>query len=401
MKIPISLFETFPVVLSEIIKNKQPPDRVLDFHFKQHRKWGSRDRRFFAEITYECVRYFRKYWVLSGLGSQLNENKIQIDEIKKVLKCYFQIQYPEVVTPYQVELSSFPSELRLIDETSYSDYFFDLGLTELGEQWPSVARRLNQSPPVFLRTNTLKIERSQLQSLLMSEGHETESVNESAVALKLKVRKSLSATNSFQAGLFEIQDLSSQKVAELLKPKPGEKIVDACAGGGGKTLHLASLSKNKAALVAMDIYQPKLTRLLARADRAGAQQIRTQLIDSQQVIHKFENYADALLLDVPCSGSGVIRRHPETKWQFRQNDWLKIQKTQDQILQDYSKIVKPGGRMVFSTCSIFPSENEKKLNQFLSTHPEWTLESKQTLWPEENGGDGFFMAQLNKAKAMC
>lgn len=397
MKIPVSLFESLPLVLLEIIKNKQSPDRVLDFYFKQNRKWGSRDRRFFAETVYECVRYFRKYWVLSGLKSNFDQSKLQVEEIKKVLKTYFYITNPEIKTPFDFELSALNDQLQLIDETSYSDYFFNLGSHELGEQWPSVAHLLNQAPPVFIRTNTLKIDRSKLQEQLLSEGHETEIVKESSVALKLKIRKSLAGTNSYLSGFYEIQDLSSQKVAELLNPKPNEKIVDACAGGGGKTLHLASLAKNKAQLLALDIYQAKLKRLQARAERAGVSTIKTQWIESPQVIQKLHNTADALLLDVPCSGSGVIRRHPETKWQFQQNDWLKIQKTQDQILQDYCKIVKPGGRMVFSTCSIFPSENEKKLNQFLSSHPEWSLETKQTLFPTDNGGDGFFMAKLHKA----
>jgi len=397
VKIPATVFETLPLVLLEIIKSKKPPDKVLDFYFKQNRKWGSRDRRFFAEITYENVRYFRKYWALSKVQNKFEQKTLNDEQAKRVLKKYFQVHYPEIVTPYDVELNSPSGELSPIDEASYSNWFYELGQQELGEQWSMVAKSLNQTPSVFLRTNTLKIERSELQSLLASEGHETEAVQGSSVALKLKIRKSLASTKAFQSGLFEIQDLSSQKVAELLQPKPNEKIVDACAGGGGKTLHIASLAKNKASVLAMDIYQPKLLRLAVRAERAGATQIKTQVIDSKNVINKLENYADALLLDVPCSGSGVIRRHPETKWQFQQSDWFHVQKTQDQILQEYCKIVKPGGRMVFSTCSIFPTENEKKLHQFLSTHSDWSLETKQTFLPEENLGDGFFIATLNKA----
>ena len=397
MKIPISIFESLPNVLLEIIKNRKAPDRALDFEFKNHKKWGSRDRRFFAETIYECVRHFRKFWVLSGLTPNLNQKHVQVDDLQKVLKCYFQDRHPDLVTPYAIEIPSFSGELRPIDKTSYSNWFYDLGASELGDKWAQVSGDLNQPPPVFLRTNTLKVDRSKLQSLLLAEGHETEIVEESPVALRLKNRKSLSSTQAFQSGFFEIQDLSSQKVAEFLNPQAGEEIVDACAGGGGKTLHLASLTKNKASILAMDIYHAKLVRLLARAERAGAKSIRAQTIESANIIQKLENHADALLLDVPCSGSGVIRRHPETKWQFQQDDWLKIQKTQDQILQEYCKIVKPGGRMVFSTCSIFPSENEKKLHQFLSNHSEWSLESKQTLYPIENGGDGFFMAKLHKA----
>jgi len=176
------------------------------------------------------------------------------------------------------------------------------------------------------------------------------------------------------------------------------RVVDACAGGGGKTLHLAALMKNKGRIIAMDTEDWKLDELKKRARRAGASDIiETRVIDSSKVIKRLENSADQLLLDVPCSGLGVLRRNPDAKWKLSADFIEKVKIQQLEILSQYSSMLKPGGVLVYSTCSIFPSENEKQVESFLQSEGgKFDLLEQKTLLPSA-GFDGFFMARMKKA----
>jgi 16S rRNA (cytosine967-C5)-methyltransferase len=174
------------------------------------------------------------------------------------------------------------------------------------------------------------------------------------------------------------------------------RVIDACAGGGGKTLHLAALTQNKGKIVAMDTEGWKLEELMKRAKRAGASNIETRVIDSAKVIKRLEGTADRLLLDVPCSGLGVIRRNPDAKWKLSLEFVEKVKTLQQKILTEYSTMVKPGGKMVYSTCSLLPSENEKQVEQFLEGNGKtFTLITSKTILPSQ-GFDGFFMALLQR-----
>ena len=179
-----------------------------------------------------------------------------------------------------------------------------------------------------------------------------------------------------------------------LAPKPGERIVDACAGAGGKSLHLAALMKNKGRVISMDIHETKLAELRKRAVRAGADIIETRWIDSNKVIKRLNNSIDRVLLDVPCTGLGVLRRNPDAKWKLKPENLLELLKTQHFILENYSKMLKTGGTLVYSTCSILPDENENQVKTFLRENPSWNLESEQLLLPDVSDYDGFYIAKL-------
>src|SRR5690606_6175620 len=187
------------------------------------------------------------------------------------------------------------------------------------------------------------------------------------LALKLKERANVFQTEAFKDGWFEVQDASSQLVAEYLDVKPGMRVVDACAGAGGKTLHLACLMENKGQLIALDIYANKLNELKRRAKRAEAFNIETRLVDSTKVIKKLHDKADRVLIDAPCSGLGVLKRNPDAKWKLQPEFIENIKKTQQELLQQYARMVKPGGQMVYATCSVLPSENEKQVEGFLTS----------------------------------
>jgi 16S rRNA (cytosine967-C5)-methyltransferase len=215
-------------------------------------------------------------------------------------------------------------------------------------------------------------------------------------ALKLKNRANVFHTYAFRKGLFEMQDASSQLVSRFLEVEPGMRVVDACAGAGGKTLHLASLMENKGQLIAMDIFEHKLEDLKKRAKRNGAHNIETRVITSSKTIKKLKESADRVLIDAPCSGLGVIRRNPDSKWKLQPEHIDKIKETQAEILDQYAQMVKVGGKMVYATCSILPSENEKQVEKFLENHSEFKLQKDLKVSPHHTGFDGFYMALLEK-----
>ena len=172
-----------------------------------------------------------------------------------------------------------------------------------------------------------------------------------------------------------MQDLGSQKIGPFLKIEPGQRVIDACAGAGGKSLHLACLMKNKGKIIALDIYDRKLDELRTRAKRNGVDIIETRLIENTKVIKRLEKAADRVLLDVPCSGLGVLRRNPDKKWKVNGADIDRLTELQWQILTGYSDMTKPGGYLVYATCSLLPSENERQVQRFMSERgTDWELE---------------------------
>jgi 16S rRNA (cytosine967-C5)-methyltransferase len=176
------------------------------------------------------------------------------------------------------------------------------------------------------------------------------------------------------------------------------RVVDTCAGAGGKTLHLASLMQNKGQLIAMDLYESKLKQLKLRAKRNGAFNIEYRIIDSTKVIKKLHEKADRVLIDAPCSGLGVLKRNPDSKWKLQPEFIENIKKTQREVLENYSKIVKPGGKLVYATCSVLPSENQEQIKHFLSTDAgkNFTFVEDHKILSQNTGFDGFYMALLEK-----
>jgi 16S rRNA (cytosine967-C5)-methyltransferase len=213
----------------------------------------------------------------------------------------------------------------------------------------------------------------------------------------LEERQNIFTTPAFKEGLFEVQDGGSQAISPFLRIAPGMRVIDACAGAGGKTLHLAALMKNKGRIVAMDTEQWKLDELQKRARRAGVSNMEARVIESGKTIKRLANSADRLLLDVPCSGLGVLKRNPDAKWKLSLEFIDKIKELQQHILHDYCDLLKPEGLLVYSTCSILPSENENQVQQFLSTkNGAFELVEEKHIFPSE-GFDGFYMALIKKS----
>ena len=198
---------------------------------------------------------------------------------------------------------------------SFPDWLYALGEKELGEQWIKEVEALNQQAPTVIRVNTLKIDRKSLHKELKENKIKTHILSKFQDALELDEKMNIFRTDAFQNGFFEVQDAGSQLIAPFLRVEPGQRVIDACAGAGGKTLHLASLMKNKGQIIAMDIHEWKLKELKKRAKRNNVQNVQTRLIESK-TIKRMEESCDRLLIDAPCSGLGVLKRNPDAKWKL-------------------------------------------------------------------------------------
>ncbi len=384
-----------------IFNEKKQADKVLKDTLKRDKRWGSRDRSFIAETTYDIVRWKRLYAEIAEVKEPFDRpNLFRLFTVWAILNGIRLPDWPQFEgTPTRRIKGRFDelSKIRKIRE-SIPDWLDELGESELGKKWDTELHALNALADVVLRVNTLKATVKDVQNALSDAEIETETIKGYPSALKLKERANVFTTQAFKDGWFEVQDASSQKVAEMLDPKPGMRVVDACAGAGGKSLHLASLMENKGQVVALDIYDNKLTELKRRARRNGAHNIETRHIDSTKVIKKLIGKADKVLIDAPCSGLGVLRRNPDTKWKLNPDFLKSVQKTQRDILESYSRMVKPGGQLLYATCSILPSENEKQVAYFLNSEAgkEFSLLKENWISPAKSGFDGFYMALLQK-----
>lgn len=388
-------------VLDGIFNQNLYADKVIEKVLKQDKRWGSRDRGFIAETSYEIVRWKRLYLEIAEVKKPFNyQNLWRVFSVWAILKGISLPNWKEFQeTPKRRIKGKFDklSKIRKFRE-SIPDWMDSIGLEELGEnQWENEISSLNKMAPVIIRANALKTNIIELEKILINEEVVTEKINGYPDALKLKERTNLFLKDSFQNGLYEIQDASSQLVAPFLKIEPGMKICDVCAGAGGKTLHLSALSKNKGQIIAMDIYKNKLQELKRRAKRNGAFNIETKVIENNKSIKRLYGKIDRLLIDSPCSGLGVLKRNPDSKWKLSQEFLEKIKNTQQEILQKYAPLIKNNGKLVYATCSILPSENEIQIESFLKSNIglKFKKEDEKKISPSKTGFDGFYMARLS------
>ncbi|TFV96003.1 RNA methyltransferase [Algoriphagus kandeliae] len=380
--------------LEAIFEQGQYADKVIERTLKSNPKWGARDRSFIAETTYEMVRWWRlinylspseDYWDLFGTYWLMQGNELpNWEEFSKINPQKIKEKYEKLDNPAILE--------------SVPDWLYQLGKKELGEEWETELHSLNEEAEVVLRVNTLKTTRERLKAQLMEEGIRTYQIKGYPDALILEERQNVFRSAAFKAGLFEVQDASSQLVAAALGVEPGMRVIDACAGAGGKTLHLAALMENKGKILSMDLEEWKLQQTKLRARRNGIDIIERKVIEGSKTIKRLKESADRLLLDVPCSGLGVLRRNPDTKWKLSPESIQKVEETQAEILQTYPSMVKKGGQMVYATCSILPSENEKQVQKFLASEAgkDFELIEEKKVFAHQSGFDGFYIARLQK-----
>lgn len=386
--------------VKSIFNEGEYADKAVEKALKRDARWGARDRKFVAETIYEMVRWKRLYNEIAGTKEHYTtENVWKNFSVWAILKGVKLPEWNQLQGVPERRIKGKFDELQKVRvfKESIPDWLDEMGIKELGEsQWTKEIHQLNEQADVILRANTLKTTKENLQKKLMEEGIETEFIQGYPHALKLVERANVFKTDVFKLGFFEVQDASSQLVAAYLDVKPGMRVIDTCAGAGGKSLHLAMIMENKGQIIATDIYESKLRKLKIRTRRAGVFNITTKEIDSPKVMKKMKGTADRVLIDAPCSGIGVLRRNPDSKWKLEPEFVENIIKIQAEILENYSQLVKPGGKLVYATCSIFPSENEKQVHGFLKNHPEFEFEKEHKVSPVKSGFDGFYMALMKR-----
>ncbi|MFC5046001.1 RsmB/NOP family class I SAM-dependent RNA methyltransferase [Aquimarina hainanensis] len=387
--------------LHEIFNEEEYADKIVQKLLKRDKRWGARDRSFIAETVYEIVRWKRLYAEIAEVKEPYSrENLWRIFAVWATLRGITLPDWKQIApTPTRRIKGKFDelSKIRKYRE-SIPDWLDTLGETELKGKWEKEIAALNKQAPVVLRANTLVGDKKKVRSLLEDELIDTEFIKTYPDALQLTERANVFSTQAFKNGFFEVQDASSQLVAAFLDVKPGQRVVDTCAGAGGKSLHLAALMENKGQIISMDIYGNKLKELKRRARRAKAHNIETRVIESSKDIKKLIGKADRVLIDAPCSGLGVLRRNPDAKWKLQPEFLDTIRQTQKEILSSYSRMVKPGGKLVYATCSVLPSENEKQVKNFLQSEAgeHFSFVSDKKILSHESGFDGFYMALLTK-----
>lgn len=377
-------------------KNKYA-DKVIERLLKAHKKWGSQDRAVVSEIFYNIIRWKKRLEYYMGEG-------VKPSNIYKLILTYLiwsKTNYKKFDEFGGIKIANILTKLKKGTlptksiEYSIPDWLAETLERELDSQWESEMKALNEQAPTVLRSNTLKISAKELVSDLKHENIDSFTLPQYPEAVQLTEKKNVFLTSSFKDGFFEVQDASSQRIAHFLDVKEGMRVVDACAGAGGKTLHLAALMKNKGQIIALDIFEWKLAELKRRAKRAGVHNVETRFIEDNKVIKRLHEKADRLLIDAPCSGLGVLKRNPDSKWKIDAAFINRIKQEQAVILQDYSKILKKGGKMIYATCSILPSENRKQVDYFLSKNPDFELIKDEKIFPSQ-GYDGFYMALIKR-----
>lgn len=389
--------------LNFIFNEGEYADKIVAKALKKDLRWGAKDRKFVAETIYEIVRWKRLYAEIAEVKEPYSREDLwRMFAVWAVLRGYPIPDWTQLEgTPNRRIKGRFEelSKIRKFRE-SIPDWMDELGSKELGENlWTKEISAQNEQAKVILRVNTLKTTKEKLRAILMDLDIETEFIKEYPQALVLKERANVFMTDAFKEGLFEVQDASSQMVAEMLDVEPGMRVIDTCAGAGGKTLHIANLMNNKGQLIAMDLYESKLKQLKIRAKRNGVFNIEYRIIDSTKVIKKLHDKADRILIDAPCSGLGVLKRNPDAKWKLQPEFIDNIKQIQADILERYSKMLKPGGKLVYATCSVLPSENENQVALFLKNNPDFKLIKQKKVLAHQSGFDGFYMAQMVKSSS--
>lgn len=391
-------------ILGDVFEDGTHASTALSRALDVHHDWSDKKRALLSNTVYDIIRNWRQLWTSLGRKGSLEDRHLWL-----LLGAYLIMRGENVPrSPEYKGLQIGKVKGRLERGKGYRpvresvpDWLDRVGEQELEDDWDDLLHSLNTYPELAVRCNTLKINRTDLGKKLKEEGHETRTVEWAPDALVFEQKCNVFRLKCFREGLFEVQDPASQMVSAFLDVGPKMVVVDACAGQGGKTLHISSLMNNNGRIIALDDTAWKLDELKKRASRAGAQNIETRHVTGTKTYKRMKGKADRLLMDVPCSGLGSLRRNPDIKWSLSKNDMERLKGLQRKILLDYSQLLKPGGRIVYATCSVLPSEGEEQVRWFIKeTGSTFKLLEEKRLRPDSDGFDGFYMASLELIKGM-
>lgn len=427
MQFPAQIQATIEL-LSESIETQYPADRLMANYFRARRYIGSKDKAAISEYFYQVLRN------RLGLEYLLEGQQLAVTPAR-LLAALLHLEGQQLANIFTSQrhqptrlASSELERLRQIDkkqlqtapehvQLNIPDWLEPHLRASLGGDFINEITAANQRASTDIRVNTLKINRSSLNQLLGEMGYRAEECRYSPWGLRFSSRVALFNSKSFQQGMFEIQDEGSQLLAWVSNVQAGQKVVDFCAGAGGKTLAMAAMMNNKGVIYACDVHSKRLQETLRRAKRAGVHNIRTHCLSSEhdKWVKQHREISDVVLIDAPCSGTGTWRRSPDSRWNLTAERLEKLQVLQRSILQSAARLVKPGGRLLYATCSLLRAENEEQVSAFLSENPHFSelafanidelfsgqpaVASQLRLLTSIHQTDGFFIAQLQRTDA--
>ncbi len=406
MRVYRNTAEAIISALYDVFVDGQYVNYIVPKVLKSNKKWGSKDRRFVAEAIYEITRF----WNFHQYSAQ-QETVEEKEQIWPILASYLVVKNNSLPDWKEFTSCSIDEIIQrqnkaqsiFVLQQSLPDWLHELGINQLGQEvWENEVIAQNQEADVVLRINSLAFpsntieERKAIVSNSLAElGVTTKSIENYPDALQLIERKSIVQSKAYKQGWIEIQDANSQLVAPFCHPKENQIIIDACTGAGGKSLHLAAVVNNDADIYSLDVNPLKIEELEKRLLRANATCIEAGLVVDFSLID-YAKQADVVLIDAPCSGIGTMKHEADKKWKLTPEFMEEITKLQQQVLLTYSPLVKPGGILVYATCSIFPMENQMVVQDFLQSKlgANFQLDEEQTVLPSKTGFDGFYMARM-------
>jgi len=418
MSIAPSLFRLACVALADVMQNPGPADAKLSAFFREHRELGNKQRGFIAEAVYGVIR---RLAFLSHVAESQDARKLVIAWLVRVqgnsVRDLAETLDSEQQAWAQAIKAKSSDALSLEIQADMPPWLWQKLLQEYAqEEALTIARSMHQSAPMDIRVNTIKAQREAVMQRFLSEGANIQITPFSPTGLRLSQRMSIQKHPLFLHGEIEVQDEGSQLLCHLLAPKRGEMVADFCAGAGGKSLAIGALMKNTGRIYAFDIAAKRLQNLSQRLKRSGLSNLHSQLLSSENdsKLKRLHGKFDKVLVDAPCSGLGTLRRNPDLKWRQQEQDIAQLNQKQMSILNSAAKLVKPGGCLVYATCSILQQENQAIVESFLSQHPDMQLISAEAILQQQNiplatgeylkllphlhQTDGFFAAVLQRKK---
>lgn len=404
-------------LLGEVLTFAHPADAVLSRYFRDNREIGHRDRGFIAETIYGIVRRLR--WIRRLAGEDARPRAILLAWLARG-EGWPMRQFEGLASATEMEWIATVKALEvsggtLAERVDMPDWLAERLERAHGEDGLTVlANGLNRPAPLDLRANLIKGGRDGLREALHADGVIAQPCPFSPHGLRLNDKPALQKHPLFLSGAFEVQDEGSQLLGFLVQPRRGELVVDFCAGAGGKTLQLGAMMRSTGRLYAFDVSEKRLARLRPRVARAGLSNVHPIQIAHERdaKVKRLAGKADRVLVDAPCSGLGTLRRNPDLKWRQSPAAVEEMIARQGAILGSAARMVRPGGRLVYATCSLLEEENDGVVDAFLAEHPEFcqldagdilrkqdiALDSGERLrlWPHEHDTDGFFAAVLER-----
>ncbi len=422
-------------LLALIASSGPPADQTLSEYFRARRYIGSKDRHAVSDLFYGVVRRRAAlaWWIGEKKAAGLEAGRAQMIAALALIEGWRAQHFAHAFDgaeyhPKPLEAAERAFQRALEGHTlahpgqpdwvryEIPEWLFAPLAQAFGAGLERELLALQGEAPVDLRVNTLKGTREEALKALQSAGIEALPTPYSPLGLRLSRRAGIAGTKAFQQGLIEVQDEGSQLVALLTDARPGQRVCDFCAGAGGKTLALAAAMGNRGQIMALDVREGRIARAALRLRRAGAHNVTRRVLASHRDpwVKRHKASFDRVLVDAPCTGCGTWRRNPDAKWRIRAEDLDELLRLQGDILASAARLVKPGGRLVYATCSLLPAENQAQIGGFLARDPGFRLVPVAAVWAETVGGsapttaetllltpashgtDGFFVAVLER-----